>query len=232
VNGFENKVVLITGAKGGLGSSVTEAFLSAGATVAGSSRSIQPSDFPHSRFKAMPAELSHLTAARALADAVVGQLGRIDVLVHVVGGFAGGSSVAETDDATLDRMLDLNLRSVFNIVRAVIPQMRKQGAGRVIGVASRSAIEPGAMVGAYAASKAAMVALMRSAALENQDLAITVNTILPGTMDTPQNRAGDPSADFAKWIPTAKVAGTILWLASDAASHINGAAIPVYGQTA
>ncbi len=231
MNGLDQKIALITGAKGGLGTSVTQAFLAAGATVVGSSRSIQASDFAHPQFTSMPAELSTMDAARALADAVVTKFGRLDVLVHVVGGFSGGQSVAETDDATLERMLDLNLRSAFNVVRAVIPHMRKQRGGRVVAVGSRAAVEPQAFVGAYSASKAAMVALMRALALENQDLGITVNVVLPGTMDTPQNRAGDPKADFSKWIPPAKVASTILWLASDGASHVTGAAVPVYGRS-
>lgn len=230
MNGFDNKVALITGAKGGLGTCVTQAFLTTGATVIGSSRSIQAADFPHPQFTPIAAELSTVDAARSLADAVVSQFGRIDVLVHVVGGFAGGKPIAETDDAALEHMLDLNLRSAFNISRAVIPHMRKRGGGRVVGVASRAAIEPQALVGAYSASKAAMVSLMRTLALENQDLGITVNVVLPGTMDTAQNRAGDPKADFSKWIPPGKVASTILWLASDAASHVNGAAVPVYGR--
>jgi NAD(P)-dependent dehydrogenase (short-subunit alcohol dehydrogenase family) len=108
--------------------------------------------------------------------------------------------------------------------------MRKQGGGRIVAVASRAAVEPQALVGAYGASKAAMLSLMRTLALENQDLGITVNVVLPGTMDTAQNRAGDPKADFSKWIPPAKVASTILWLASDGVSHVSGAAIPVYGR--
>lgn len=231
MNGFENKVALITGAKGGLGTCVTQAFLTTGAVVVGSSRSIAAADFPHPNFTAISAELSGVEPARALADAVVAQFGRIDILVHVVGGFAGGKPVADTDDAELERMLDLNLRSVFHVARAVVPHMRKQGAGRIVAVASRAALEPQPMVGAYSASKAAMVSLMRTLALENEDLGITVNVVLPGTMDTPQNRAGDPKADFSLWIPPGKVASTILWLASDAASHVSGSAVPVYGRT-
>lgn len=226
---FEDKAILITGAKGGLGNSVTEAFLAAGAAVTGSSRSIRDSDFAHPNFRAIPAELSSLDAARGLADAAVAGVGRIDALVHVVGGFAGGKPVAETDDATLERMLDLNLRPAFHIVRAVIPHMRRQRRGRVVVVGGRAAVEPQALIGAYSASKAAMLSLMATLAKENADAGITVNVVLPGTMDTPQNRAGDPNADFSKWVPPGKVASTILWLASDAASHITGAAIPVYG---
>lgn len=128
MNALEGKVTLVTGAKGGLGSFVTEAFLAAGAKVVGVSRSIQASDFSHPEFTAMAAELSSGEAARRLAEEVVASFGRIDALVHVMGGFAGGKSVAETDDATFEKMLDLNFRAAFFIARAVLPQMRQQGA--------------------------------------------------------------------------------------------------------
>src|ERR1017187_10614886 len=181
MNALEGKVALITGATGGLGRFVTEAFLVAGAKVVGVSRSIQASDFPHPAFAALPAELWRGEAARKVADDIVAQLGRIDALVHVVGGFAGGKSVADTDDATLDQMLDLNYRSAFFMARAVLPHMLQQGSGRILAVASRQAAEPGAMVGAYSASKAALVALVRAIALENKDRGISANTGLPGT---------------------------------------------------
>jgi NAD(P)-dependent dehydrogenase (short-subunit alcohol dehydrogenase family) len=147
MNSVEGKVVLITGAKGGRGSFVAEAFLGAGATVVGVSRSIQASDFGHPNFHAMPAELSSGDAARKVAEDVVAKMGRVDALVHVMGGFAGGKSVAETDDATLEKMLDLNYRAAFYIARAVLPFMRQQGSGRILAVASRQAAEPGAMLG-------------------------------------------------------------------------------------
>jgi NAD(P)-dependent dehydrogenase (short-subunit alcohol dehydrogenase family) len=230
VNTLEGKVALITGAKGGLGSFITQAFLAAGANVVGVSRSIQASDFPHPGFAAVPAELSSGEAARKVADDIVAQLGRIDTLVHVVGGFAGGQSVADTDDATLDKMLDLNYRSAFFMARAVLPHMRQQGDGRILAVASRQAVEPGAMVGAYSASKAALVALIHTIALENKDRRISANTVLPGTMDTPANRAADPKADPLQWVQPAQVAALLVHLASDAGAQVTGAAIPIYGR--
>ena len=230
MNTLEGKVALITGAKGGLGSFITQAFLAAGANVVGVSRSIQASDFPHPGFAAVPAELSSGEAARKVADDIVAQLGRIDTLVHVVGGFAGGQSVADTDDATLDKMLDLNYRSAFFMARAVLPHMRQQGDGRILAVASRQAVEPGAMVGAYSASKAALVALIHTIALENKDRRISANTVLPGTMDTPANRAADPKADPLQWVQPAQVAALLVHLASDAGAQVTGAAIPIYGR--
>jgi len=230
MNLLEQRVALITGAKGGLGSFVTQAFLAAGARVVGVSRSIQAADFSHPEFHAMPAELSTGDAARTLAGGVVTRFGRIDALVHVMGGFAGGKSVAETDDATFEKMLDLNYRAAFFIARAVLPQMRQQGSGRILAVASRQGVEAAAMVGAYSASKAALVSLIRTIALENKDRGISANTVLPGTMDTPGNRSGDPNADGSKWVHPSQVAGLLVHLASDAGSQITGAAIPIYGK--
>jgi NAD(P)-dependent dehydrogenase (short-subunit alcohol dehydrogenase family) len=225
------KIVLVTGANGGLGTHVTRAFLDAGARVIGTSRKIQQSDFASPNFTAIAAEISSREAAAKLVGQVVTQFEKIDVLAHTVGGFAGGQSVAETDDATFRQMFDLNLNATFHILRAVIPVMRKVGSGRIIAVGSRAALEPGAGMGAYSASKAAMVSLMRTVALENQDVGITANVVLPGTMDTPGNRKAMPNADFSKWVEPAAVASLIAWLAGDAGKDISGAAIPIYGST-
>src|SRR3954452_1305861 len=226
---LDGKVVLITGAKGGLGSFVTDAFLTAGAKVVGVSRSIQATDFGHPEFTAMAAELSSGEAARKLTDELVARFGRIDALVHVMGGFAGGTSVAETDDATFEKMLNLNYRAAFYIARSVLPRMRQQGSGRILAVASRQGVEPAAMTGAYSASKAALVSLIRTIALENKDRCISANTVLPGTMDTPGNRGGDPNADGSQWVQPSQVAALLVHLASDAGAQITGAAIPIFG---
>ena len=230
LNSLEGKVALITGARGGLGTFVTEAFLDAGAQVAGVSRSIKPGDFPHPRFSAMAAELSSGESALKLAADVAARSGHIDILVHAMGGFAGGTRVEETDDIIFEKMLDLNYRAAFYIARAVLPYMRRQGGGRILAVASRQAAEPGAMVGAYSASKAALVALIRTIALENRDAGISANSVLPGTMDTPANRAADPNADRSQWVQPAQVAALLVHLASDAGAQITGAAIPIYGR--
>lgn len=226
---MKGKVVLVTGANGGLGTYVTRAFLDAGATLIGASRKIQQSDFNHPNFTAISAEISSRESARRLVDQTVARFGKLDVLAHTVGGFAGGQLIAETDDATFQRMIDMNLNSVFHMLRAAIPALRKTGSGRIIAIGSRAALEPGAGVGAYSASKAAMVSLIRTAALENKDAGLTANVILPGTMDTPANRQAMPNADFTKWVRPATVASLITWLASDAGKDVNGAVIPVYG---
>lgn len=219
---LEGKVALITGARGGLGTAVTEAFLQAGANVIGVSRSIRAEDFPHPNFTAIAAELSSGDAARKTIEDAGARFGRIDALIHLMGGFAGGQSVADTDDATIEKMLDLNYRAAFYVLRAVIPRMRAQGGGRIVAVASRQGLEPSAAVGAYSASKAALVSLVKTVALENKDAGIAANTVLPGGMNTP----GNPGT---KLIQTAHVAALLVWLAGDGAAAVTGAAIPVYG---
>lgn len=226
---MQGKVVLVTGADGGLGTSVTQAFLESGATVVGTSRKIQQSAFNSPNFTAMSAELSTLAAAKVLVDQVVARFGKLDILAHTVGGFAGGQSITETDDATFQRMMDMNLNSVFHMLRASVPALRATKAGRIIAIGSRAAVAPGAGVGAYSASKAAMVSLIQTVALENKDAGMTANVILPGTMDTPMNRKFMPNADFSKWVRPSTVAALMVWLASDAGREVNGAVIPVYG---
>ena len=135
----------------------------------------------------MPAELSSAESANELME----RAGNVDALVHLVGGFAF-APVTGTDDATFERMLDINFRSAFWLFRAALPKMREAGAGRIIAVGSRAAVEPGAGVGAYSASKAALIALVHSIALENKDRGITANAVLPGMIDTPANRKAAP----------------------------------------
>jgi NAD(P)-dependent dehydrogenase (short-subunit alcohol dehydrogenase family) len=208
---LNNKVTLITGASGGLGTFVAKAFLDAGALV-----------------ETVAGKVTSGDDARAAAAAVTQKHGRIDALVHLVGAFAGGQPVSDTDDATLENMLNLNLRLAFYMMRAVLPKMREQASGRILAIGSRTAIEPAPMVAAYSASKAALVSLVKTVALENKDRNITANVVLPGTMDTPANRKAMPAADFSTWIQPNQVASLLVYLASDQASQITGAAIPVW----
>lgn len=223
------RTALITGANGGLGTHVTKSLLDAGFAVVGLAPKIQQSDFDRPNFTALPAALDGLDAAKKAVDTVIARFGKIDVLAHLVGGFAGGQTVADTDDATFQRMFDMNVNSAFHILRAVIPLMRKAGGGRIVAIGSRAAEAPGATVGAYSASKAALVSLIRTVAIENKDAGITANVILPGTMDTPANRREMPGADIAQWVQPASVASLIVWLVGEAGKDVTGAAIPVYG---
>ena len=165
-----------------------------------------------------------------VVETITRRFGKLDAVVHTVGGFAGGPSLVDTDEATWQRMLDVNLNSAFYLLRAAIPPLRKAGSGRLIAIGSRAALEPGPGVGAYSASKAALVSLIRTAALENQDSGMRANTILPGTIDTPANRKAMPGADFSKWVRPEAIASLIVWLCGEGGKEINGAAIPVYGR--
>jgi NAD(P)-dependent dehydrogenase (short-subunit alcohol dehydrogenase family) len=226
---LNGKIALVTGANGGLGSHVTHAFLDEGATVVGLSPSIEQSDFDSPAFLAWPAKISSGEAAQKSIDGIIARFGKLDILAHLVGGFAGGNSIAQTDDSTLERMLDVNLHSAFYVLRAAIPYMRKAGSGRIIAVGSRAAEDPGPGVGAYSASKAALVSLIRTIAAENKDAGMTANIVLPGTMDTPANRRDMAKADFASWVQPRSVASVIAWLAGEGGKDVNGSVIPVYG---
>ena len=222
---LDNKVVLITGAKGGLGNFVTNAFLKAGARVVGASRSIKDGDFSHPRFSAVQAELSSAGEAREL----IARFERIDVVVHLVGTFAGGQTVAATDDATFDRMFSTNFKSALYVIQAVVPLMRETGGGHLLAIGSRAAVEQQPMIGAYAVSKAALLALIRTVALENKDKHISANIVLASTIDTPVNRSSMPAADYSKWVHPAEVANLLVHVASSLPGQISGAAIPIYG---
>lgn len=226
---MNDRVVLITGAKGGLGSFVTERFLGTGATVVGASRSISKEDFSASNFVPLSVDFTKASAVRGAIESIVSRFGKLDVLVHVLGGFAGGKSVAETDDATWEQMRDLNLSSAFYVLSAVIPHLRKSGRGRVVAIGSLTAVEPHPGLGAYVTFKSALATLVRTVALENKDSGLTANMILPGTIDTPANRKAIPSADFSKWLQPGAVADLALWLADDRSAQLTGSVIPIDG---
>ena len=226
---LQGQVAIVTGADGGLGTPVTKALLDAGAIVVGIARSISAGPAHDGRFYPVSANLLDRGEVASLIHRLAEQFGKIDILVHVLGGFAGGASVAETDDATWQKMMDINLNAAFYVLRAVIPVMRQAEHGRIIAIGSRHALHPAANVAAYSVSKAALVSLVQTVALENKDKNICANIILPGTMDTPANRAAMPKANFEKWVKTEHVAQLVLLLAGEAGADITGAAIPIYG---
>lgn len=223
---MKDRIVLIPGAKGGLGTNVTQTFLRQGASVVGASRSIAKEDFPSERFTPLSVDFTQTAAVRAAVDSIIRRFGRLDAVVHVLGGFAGGT-VAETDDATWLQMQDLNLTAAFYVLRSAIPHLRKSANGRIVVIGSLAATEPRAGLGAYVTFKTALTALVRTVALENKDVGLTANLILPGTMDTPANRKAMPGSDFSKWLNPQEVADLAVWLAGDQAGHITGAAIPI-----
>jgi NAD(P)-dependent dehydrogenase (short-subunit alcohol dehydrogenase family) len=174
-------------------------------------------------------DLTEAEAVAAMAAEVHARFGRIDILANIAGGFTMGPPVHETPLASWDFMLNLNARTTFLTSRAIVPYMLAQGYGKVVNVAARAALEGKARMAPYVISKSAVIRLTESMAAELRDAGINVNCVLPGTIDTPQNRRDMPNADHSRWVPPAALADVILFLASDAARAIHGAAVPVYG---
>ncbi len=222
-------MVLVTGASGALGTAVARRFAAAGDAVAGTSRSWKDKEPPEGIFP-LEADLSRKEAADALVREVLARHGRLDVLVHVVGGFAGGKPVAETPDAVWERMIEINFTAARRMIQAAVPEMERAGGGRIVAVGSRAGEQPAARLAAYACSKAALHMLVRCAAEELRGAGITVNAVLPSIIDTPANRAAMPGADFSRWVKPEAVAEAVHWLASPAAAEISGALVPVYGR--
>ncbi len=236
---FHDKVVLVTGGTGGLGREVTMAFLEAGAKVVVTY--VMADEFAGvvsaaQRIGAEPPAGVNVDVTNAqavdkfIADAVE-QHGRLDILVNTVGGYAGGTKLWETDPRTYDKMLQLNLKAGFVLARAIVPQMIKQNRGWIVNIASKAAFDHAAGGALYAASKAAALAMMDSLAADVMPYNINVNSVLPSIIDTPTNRKAMPDADFAKWPKPNEIARVILFLCSDDARVIHGAAIPVYGKS-
>jgi NAD(P)-dependent dehydrogenase (short-subunit alcohol dehydrogenase family) len=226
---MSERIVFITGANGGLGTFVTQSFLQHGDKVIGASLHMDSSEFPSPNFRAMSVDFINEQQVRDAIAKIIAEFGRLDVLVHVLGGFAGGQSIATTDNATWKRMQDLNLTSAFYVFRETIPHLRKSQNGRIVAIGSLAAKEPQADLGAYVTFKAALSNLVQTVALENADAGLTANVILPGTMDTAANRQAMPKADFSKWLKPKRVAELILWLADERAAQITGTVIPIEG---
>ena len=228
--------VLIAGGTGGLGRAVALAFLNQSAKVDVTYRS--ESEFAALKQAAGAASASlegHQTDAtdEASVSRLVSELtsshGRIDALINTIGGYSAGAPLWQTDPSILDRMLTLNLRAGFLLSRAVVPIMLRQGSGAIVNIAARAAIDHAAGAFAYAASKAAAVAMIDSLAADLKGTGVRANSVLPSIIDTEPNRRAMPKADFSKWPKPEEIARVILFLCSDDARLINGASIPVYG---
>ena len=234
---FSDRVVIVTGAAGNLGSAVARAFQAAEAKLILVDRAPDRLQrlFPDlvdspDHFLATSVDLTNVEAVEAMVDETVKRFGRVDVLANTAGGFRAGTPVHETPLETWDFMLNLNARTVLITGRAVIPQMLRQGSGKIVNVAARAALKGGAKMAAYSASKSAVLSLTESMAAELKRENINVNCVLPGTIDTPQNRQAMPKANYDRWVKPEAVADVILFLASDAGRAMNGAAVPVYGK--
>lgn len=230
---FREKVVMVTGATGSLGKALAEAFYQAGANlVLGDRQGDQnQSSFPESeRVFHTKVDLLQPTSVQSFMAAALERFGQIDVLANTVGGFRG-SNLVHTSPEQWDYVLDLNLRTAFIISQAVLPPMLDRGAGKIIHVSARAGLSGGAGMAAYSASKSALIRLVESLSAEVRLSGLNVNCVLPGTLDTPENRQDRPDADHSRWVPLIDIANVILFLASDAAKAVTGASIPVYGKS-
>lgn len=230
-------VVIVTGSVGNLGLATARALQAAGAKTVLVDRS---DDRLREHYPGLVDSQNHLLAGGVdltksdslarMVQVAVARFGSIDALVNTVGGWRGGKPVHETDSADWDFLFEVNLRTTLLCCRAIIPQMLRQGRGKIVNVASRDGLLGGAGYAAYSASKSAVLRLTESMAAELKQSNINVNCIMPATIDTPQNRQAIPNGDFSKWVPPEAIADVILFLLSDAARAIHGAAVPVYGK--
>lgn len=235
---FSGKIILVAGGTGGLGRAVSLAFLQESAKVIVTYR--KQGEFVSLKTAAganaaslegHQVDVTDEQAVAAFIREVLSQHGSIDAVVNTIGGYAGGIKLWDLETKVLDTMLNLNLRSGFILARAILPAMLKQGHGSLVNVAAKAAFDHGAGAAAYAASKAAAVALMDSLAADTKGTGVRVNSILPSIIDTPANRQAMPGSDFSTWPKPEDIAKVVLFLSSDAARTIHGAAIPVYGNS-
>src|SRR6478672_10762294 len=221
---LNGRVVLITGGSGALGQTVAPACVRAGAHVITVDR--HPPAAQVAGMTAMQADVTDEVDVRRLVNEVIRETGRIDGLVNLVGGFAMGR-VEETDAALWHRMLTMNLTAAFLLSKEVLPGMVERGAGRIVHVAARAAVEPFPGAAAYIVAKSGLVALIRTLSLEQAGSGVTVNGILPATIDTAANRASMPNADTSKWVKPESIAQLVMVLISPEAGQLNGALIPI-----
>lgn len=225
------RVILVTGGTGGLGGAVVRAFLDEGSTVVATWRRRETFDalasaVGNDRLFGVEANLTDRQSVRGAIAEVVARHGGLDALAHVAGGWTGGTIVGETPDETLDRMIDLNLRTAFVCTGEAVPALAAR-RGAIVTVASKAALQPGAGVGAYAASKAALVALTQTLAAEGAAFGVRANVVLPGTIATDANLGGTDPSDHADWVRPEDLAAVLRYLCSGAARAVSGAAIPV-----
>ena len=238
MSGLKDKVIIVTGAAGNLGRAVTARVQAQGARMVLVERSDEHLKTAYSElvnltqhWLAGGVDMTDANAVSAMAAEAHKRFGRIDGLVNTVGGFRGGKPVHEADLAEWDFMYDINVRTALHACRAVIPYMLNARSGRIVNVASRNAFQGSPNYAAYSAAKTAVLRLTESLAGELKTRGINVNCIVPGTIDTPQNRADMPKADFSTWVPPEDLAHVVAFLLSDAARSVTGAAVPVYGRS-
>jgi NAD(P)-dependent dehydrogenase (short-subunit alcohol dehydrogenase family) len=235
---FSGKVALVAGGTGGLGRPVSLAFLEEGAAVVVTYRkkdefvALQTAAGGYAaRLEGQSVDATNEAAVRALVDGIAASHGRLDILVNAIGGYSGGTPLWELETKTYEKMFALNLHAGYLLAQATVLVMLRQGSGAIVNVAAKAALDHAAGAAAYAASKAAALALIDSLAADVKGKGVRVNTILPSIIDTEANRRAMPKADFAKWPKPEDIARVILFLCSDEARVVHGAAIPVYGDS-
>ena len=231
---FSNKVVLITGGTGALGKSLTQRFISSGATTIATylrDENIEANKGKNPiNAQLIKADVTQEEQVVRLISSIVERFGHIDILVNSVGGYLGGKSVTELKEHEWDLMMTLNLKSAFLISKHVIPVMKSSGlGGKIVHISSKTGLKAEGHDSAYAASKSGLIRLVESISQETKDLGINVNCILPSVIDTEANRRAMPKADFRKWVKTDDLTNVVFFLCSQEAKVITGAAIPTYG---
>jgi NAD(P)-dependent dehydrogenase (short-subunit alcohol dehydrogenase family) len=231
---FSNRIVLVTGGTGALGRAITKAFVESNATVVSSyvnDREIEQvkTEINSATLQLIKADITKEKEVDGLVSNIVGKHGRIDVLVNVVGGYVGGKRVSELDEKEWDFMMTMNLKSAFLISKHVVSQMISSKYGKIIHVSSRTGLRSEGYDSAYAASKSGLIRLVESLSEETKISNINVNCIMPSIIDTEGNRKAMPNADFNKWVKPEDLANVVLFLSSEEAKAITGAAIPTYG---
>jgi NAD(P)-dependent dehydrogenase (short-subunit alcohol dehydrogenase family) len=230
---FSNKIVLVTGGTGALGRSITNAFLESNATVISSyvndreTRQIQTDS--KSMAELVKANITEEEEVNKLVSGILDKYGRIDILVNVVGAYIGGKSVTELEEKEWDLMMTLNLKSAYLMSKYVTRHMVSSKYGKIVHISSRNGLHSEGYDSAYSASKSGLIRLVESLAEETKKVNINVNCIMPTIIDTPANRKAMPQADFNKWVKPEDLTNVVLFLSSDEAKTITGAAIPTFG---
>jgi NAD(P)-dependent dehydrogenase (short-subunit alcohol dehydrogenase family) len=234
---LSEKVVMITGAAGNLGSATVSKFMGFGAQLALVDHSAERLRERYDEFRTSPSvylspstDLTDPSQVENIVSDILEKFEGIDVLVNITGGFQGGTPVHETGLEVVKFLFELNVMTMFNSSHAVVPGMIKAGSGSIINIGARPGLKGTSKMGAYSASKSAVIRLTESMSEELKQKNIRVNCLLPGTIDTQRNREDMPEADYSRWVKPEALADVITFLASDNSSAITGASIPAYAK--